>query len=173
MRRLLSIPIITIPASTCGVFHAIKDLSGERKAIKEFLDGFKLYFSKAIPLGLILFFLLLILISSLWYYINIKSTYSFIFAIFQSIIVLFLFFTQIYTIPLMVNYNLNLINSIKASAILTLSDILFSLSVFLELIFISILLTFSVVGLPLLFSVTFIFIKFCMIALIEKLKISE
>lgn len=167
-----SIPIITMPASTCGVFYAIKDLSGEKKAIRDFWVGFKIYFLKTLPLGLVLIFLLLVLISSLWYHINTRSIYSLIFAIFQSIIVGFIIFTQLYTLPLMVNHNLNLINSVKISAMLTLSDIFFSLSVFLELIFINILLAFSIVGLPLLFGMVCIFINYCMVDLIERLKLN-
>ncbi|MCX7796399.1 MAG: hypothetical protein N2380_07760 [bacterium] len=168
-----SIPIITMPASICGIFCAINDLKDEKKVARDFLKGFRLYFSKTLPLGLVLLFLILVLVSSLWYYVNVRSTYSLIFTMFQSTIVIFILFTQIYTLPLMVNQNLNLINSVKISAILILSDIFFSLSVFLELIFISILLTFSIVGLPLLFGIMCIFINYCLMDLIEKLKLNE
>lgn len=166
-----SIPLLTIPASTCGVFYSIKDLKGERKAIKDFLDGFRLHLIKTLPLGLILLFLLLILISSFWYHLNVRSIYSLIFATIQSIIVIFILFTQIYTLPLMVNYEIRAMNCIKISATLVLSDVFYSLSVFLEIAFISVLLIFSIVGLPLLFGVVCIFINYCMIDLIERLKL--
>jgi uncharacterized membrane protein YesL len=167
---LCSIPIVTMPASTCGVFYAIKDLSNERKAIKNFLAGFKLYFLNTLILGFITVFLLLVILSSFWYYYNVRNLYSTIFFISQVSVVSFIAFTQLYTLPLMVNYKPRYIECVKLSTLLVLSSIRYSLSVFLEVIFITTILLFSIVGLPLLYGIVCIFIEQCTVDLVERLE---
>lgn len=165
---ITSLPLLTLGATTAGVIYSLKNLESERRILRSFFRGFRIHFKKTLPWGLLLTFLILVITSSLWYHLTVKSIHSLLFLIFQVLISLIISFTQIYAIPLIVRFEGERASYMKLSTYLALNNIVYTIGVTMEIIFLSIILLFTVVGFILLSAFLFMFLYLALEELIPE-----
>jgi uncharacterized membrane protein YesL len=144
--------LLTGMPSFASAFYVINQKTN-RKPVKysAFFKVFPKFYGRALTLGLLLTVLTIIPISSWWYYITAKTTFSFVIAIFQTYLYIMILISFIYVLPIIVIEDKGVSYSLKASLRLMLDNPGYTIGSFIQILTVSALLIVTVVSVPLLF----------------------
>jgi uncharacterized membrane protein YesL len=144
--------LLTGMPSFASAFYVICQKTN-RKPVRYsmFFKVFPKFYGRTLILGLLLTVLTIIPISSWWYYITAKTTFSFVIAIFQTYLYIMILISFIYVLPIIVNEDKGVSYSLKASLRLMLDNPGYTIGSFIQILTVSALLIVTVVSVPLLF----------------------
>lgn len=145
--------LLTAMPSFASAFYMIY-IKKERKPFKYsmFFKGFKKFYVRALAFGLLITILTVIPVSSWWYYITAKTTFSFIIAIFQSYFYIMILIAFTYVLPIIVIEDKGVLYSFKMSLRLLLDNPGYTIGSFIQIVAVSLLLMVTVISVPLLFA---------------------
>ena len=144
--------LLTAMPSVVSAFYVIYN-KANRKTVKYsmFFKVFPKFYGRALIFGLLLSLLTIIPVSSWWYYITAKTTFSFVIAIFQTYLYIMILMAFIYVLPIMVIEDKGVSYSLKASLRLLLDNPGYTMGSFIQIVTVSALLIVTVISVPLLF----------------------
>jgi uncharacterized membrane protein YesL len=145
--------LLTAVPSLAGVVYAM-DNKVKRKQFRYtlFFKGFKKFYFKALVLGFLIALLILIPVSSFWYYAKVKTTLNLIVAMFQLYLCLTVFIALTYTLPLIISGQNTLLGSIKMSFKLFMDNMAYTFGSFVQIAAVSVLMIITVISMPMLFG---------------------
>ncbi|SNX53314.1 hypothetical protein [Thermoanaerobacterium sp. RBIITD] len=145
--------ILTAVPSFAGVMYALKQRI-DRKPFKYsmFFTGIKKFYFRAFLYSILLFFFVMIPVSSWWYYFKVRTIFAFIIAVIQTYLFLFIILSQIYFLPCLINEDKKMIVTINTSVKLFLDNGLYTVGSLVQIITVSALLLITIVSVPLLFA---------------------
>ena len=161
---IFSIGIITIGATTTGLYYAItKRVSGrDSYLIRDFLKSFTENFLRATTIFVILVFFILLLLWNIW--LGTTINVNLVITIVQSFVLLQLIFIYMYSFVILSRFEMKVFNTIKTAFIIanknllvTLTNLGFFIAIILSTIWISIVIVF-IMGIYIYFSSIF-FVK--------------
>jgi len=116
-----------------------------------FFKCFGKFYKRALILGVLLTVLTIIPVSSWWYYIMAKTTFSFAIAVFQTYLYIMILISFTYVLPIIVIEDKGLSYSLKTSLRLLLDNPGYTIGSFIQIITVSALLVITIISVPLLF----------------------
>lgn len=139
------ITFLLIPATTAGLFYLCRIILIHHDAeFKDFLKGIKKYFAKSIIIASLDILILLVLSINLSFYLEMLPALSgasryFVLATVGFIIwgLFFSLISQVYIFPVMVKENISVFNILKNAFLLSINNILLSITVFVIIIILS------------------------------------
>ncbi len=148
------ITFLLIPATTAGLFYLCRIMLIHHDAeFKDFLKGIKKYFVKSIILVFVDILILLMLTINLSFYIRLLPTLSgagryFVLGTVGFIIwgLFFAVISQIYIFPVMLRENISVFSTLKNAFILSINNILLTITIFVIIIILSSLWVISGLG---------------------------
>lgn len=151
----IGIVYLLLLAMPCFIaaFYALRQRMNRKPfKYKYFLTGFKKYYLKGLVYGFIMGLFLLIIISSWWYYLKVKTVMAFTIAMFQSYFFIMICASQMYTIAILVTEDLSLFKCINESMKLFLGNPGYTIGTLIQILALSALLVLTVVSVPLLLA---------------------
>lgn len=149
---LIYLAIIFVPATVAVYAMMNYVLEGGRKRLFRFFKYFFYYFRRAFVIGLIFSLAVIIPLSEWWYYIKVNdSYYIFLFAVFQTYLCLTFLSSQVYTIPFLVKEDLPAFKAMNKSIKHFLKHTWYTVTLFIQIISVMVLLAISVIGFFLLY----------------------
>ncbi len=132
-----------IPTATSGLFYLIHTIITEHDAeLGDFLIGVKKYFLKSILLCLIYIGIILFLTFNIIFYFKFLQLFSGMSKYFVLVVVgvviwtlFFVILSMIYIFPIMINYEITILNILKKAFLLELNNLLLSLIIFMAVLF--------------------------------------
>lgn len=145
--------VITFLPATTAVYAVIHHvLEGKKNKLGMFFKSFTHFFKRAFLLGLIYSLAVLIPLSEWWYYLNVNNSYFiFIFAVFQTYLCLTFLATQVYAVPILVIEDVKAFKAMNWSIKQFMAHTWYTIGLFVQILCITILISFTVIGFFLLF----------------------
>ncbi|MCI1859193.1 MAG: DUF624 domain-containing protein [Sporolactobacillus sp.] len=138
-------------AAGCAVFGQVI-LQEEKYKLGDFFHFFLHYYFRSLGFGMIIGIAAVIIGTQWWYYFAINHHYlMFVFSVFQTYLCLAFVATQIYTLPFLIMDDCSLFQAMNRSIQHFMRHIGYTLSLFIQLICMTLLLAFTVIGFFLLF----------------------
>lgn len=145
--------LFTLFPSLTAVFFVMESIVNHKKfSFRLFWQGFVRFYLRSLLLGLLVGVLTLILVASWWYYARVRTEWSLVIGIAQSYLVIMIYASQLYTIPLLVSDEYGLGACIAQSVRLFLDNAFYSMLAFLQLLTVGALLAVTVISFPLLYG---------------------
>lgn len=139
--------ILIGPLTIAANYYIQKVLLNDKiKLIPTFFEAFKKFGVIGLLYSILFSLFIFIVVASWWQWFGTREFFSFVIASFQTYFVGMILVSQIYTIPLIVKYQYSLKDSVLLSVKLLIKYPLYTLSAFLQLVSIFVLLLFTVVG---------------------------
>lgn len=142
----------SIPAFTAILYLTRQRIDRKSFSYKLFFTGLKKFYIRTFIYSMLFSIFVMIPVSSWWYYFQTKTMFTFIIAVIQTYLFIFIILSQVYFLPLLVSENKNLISAINMSIKLFLDNGMYTFGSLIQIISVSILLLVTIVGVPLLWA---------------------
>lgn len=149
---LILLPVLYMPIvyGVLYVYHQKTD--GKRTGVKDIFKGAIQGWVPAVVFGLLCSLLVLILVSTWWYYGGQNSIFQLAIAVFQTYFVAMVLVSQLYTLQLVLQKKVSIFRAMGESVKLFLRYPAYTLGAFFQAFFLGLLLLVTVVGLLALFN---------------------
>lgn len=140
-----------VPSVISGFYIIYQKINRKPVKYSMFFKCFKKFYKRALVLGILLTILTIIPVSSWSYYVMVKTTFSFVIAIFQTYLYIMILISFIYVLPIIVIEDKGVSYSLKTSLRLLLDNPGYTIGSFIQIITVSALLVITIISVPLLF----------------------